>query len=296
MNVLRVVFAVIVLSAVAQLAFAQDQEDVLPETNYFERHAEGWFWYQDPPAEQTKEDTEASPRQALPPTAPPTPDPVAQLDAFRKDIETALATAIVDPTENNVKTYMALNQAAMQRSQDFALSMRRTLWTTPEFDYSLTHPVNDQAVHVFRDEENRQTDAFLRATARDYGMFFFFKGACPYCHKLAPILARFAETYGFRIIPVSLDGGALPEFPNPRTNAQAAVKLKVDTVPAVFLVHPRKGDVYPVAFGFVGWQELRERIFFLLNPQRTQPAASALTDRSGAGTQSPLFTATGNVP
>ena len=74
------------------------------------------------------------------------------------------------------------------------------------------------------------------------------------------------------------------------------MKLKVDTVPAVFLVQPGKGNVYPVSFGFVGWQELRERIFFLLNPESAQPAAPALTDVSGAGTQSPLFTANGNVP
>lgn len=291
MKLWRAMLAAIALLS-AQLVVGQEQDGTVPVENYFNKHAEGWFWYQDPRPEPPKEEEKEPP----PPPAPPVLDPVAQLAAFRQHIETALAAAIVNPTEENVKSYMALNQAAMQRSQDFALSMRRTLWTTPTFDHSLQHPVNDQAVHVYRDEELKNTDAFLHTTARDYGMFFFFRGSCPYCHKLAPILARFAQTYGFRIIPVSLDGGALPEFPNPRTNTQAAVKLKVDTVPAVFLVQPGKGDVYPVAFGFVGWQELRERIFFLLNPESTQPAAPALTDVSSAGTPSPLFTANGNVP
>ena len=289
MRALRSVLAGTLIAIAAPPAGAQDRQEAVTPAAYFDRHAEGWFWYQDPPPEASKEDNPARP---VPTAAPEAPDPVAQLGALRKQIQTALAAAILHPTGENVKTYMALNQVAMQRSQDFALSVRRALWTTPALDYSLTHPVNDEAVHVFRDEGVRQADGFLRATAREYGMFFFFKGSCPYCHKLAPILARFAATYGFRIIPVSLDGGALPEFPHPRVNAQAAVRLQVDTVPAVFLVRPDRGEVYPVAFGFVGWQELRERIVFLLQPQPAGTPAPMMT----AATVAPWIATEEDVP
>jgi len=55
---------------------------------------------------------------------------------------------------------------------------------------------------------------------------FFFRGACPYCHKFAPLLKAFADRYGFRLVDVSLDGGGLPEFPTPQPNAQAAEALR----------------------------------------------------------------------
>lgn len=234
---------------------------------YYERHGEGWFWYQDP---------EPEPEPAKPEVPPPAPfDPVAALAIFQKEIEVAKARAILAPTDANLKAYLRLNQVAMNRAGDFAQAWQRAVWTTPALDTRLTNPVNDQAVQVFNDEKLRLVDNFLVKTARSHGLFFFFKGSCPFCHKLAPILKAFAETYGFHVIPVSLDGGTLPDFPNPRGSTEVAVKLEVDTVPALFLVTPRNRAIHPVAFGYVSWTELRERIYTLLNDQPPNPLMQA---------------------
>lgn len=236
---------------------------------YYERHGEGWFWYQDP-------EPEPAPEAQEPQAQSPAPtDPVAALAAFQKEIEAAKARAILEPTDEHLKNYLRLNQLAMNRAGDFAQAWQRAVWTTPAFDTRLTNPVNDQAVQLFNDEKLQLVDNFLVKTAQHHGLFFFFKGSCPFCHKFAPVLKGFAETYGFHVIPVSLDGGALPDFPNPRTTADVAVKLKVDTVPALFLVDPRKRAIHPVAFGYVSWSELRERIYTLLNDQPPNPLLQA---------------------
>jgi len=235
---------------------------------YYQRHAEGWFWYQDPPPPRE----EAAQAQ---PEAPVRDDPVAVLEAFRRRLDTARARAILEPTEDNVKAYLELNQLALARAGDFAQAWQRVVWTTPGLDYSLAHPVNDQAVQVFNDEKVRMLDRFLRKAAARYGMFFFFSESCPYCRRFAPVLRDFADTYGFRVVPVSLDGGALPEFPNPRRNAAIAARLRVDTVPAVFLVEPRTRKIRPVAFGYVGWSELARRIYTLLEGRPPNPLLQA---------------------
>jgi conjugal transfer pilus assembly protein TraF len=235
---------------------------------YYERHGEGWFWYQDP-----EPVVESKPEKAeVPSPAPPEPaDPVAALAAFQKAIEVAKARAILAPTEEHLKAYLRLNQLALRRAGDFAQAWQRAVWTTPDLDTRLTNPVNDQAVQVFNDEKLRLVDRFLAETARSHGLFFFFKGACPFCHRFAPVLKAFAKTYGFHVIPVSLDGGTLPEFPHPRASTQVAVQLEVDTVPALFLVNPRERAIHPVAFGYVSWRELRERIYTLLNDRPPNP-------------------------
>lgn len=234
---------------------------------YYERHGEGWFWYQDPISEPAPEAAEPAPPTSL--------DPVAVLAVFQQEVETAKARAILEPSDENLASYLHLNQVAMNRAGAFAQAWQRVVWTTPSLDTRLTNPVNDQAVQAFNDGKLRLVDDFLSATARSHGLFFFFKGSCPFCHRFAPILKAFAEAYGFPVIPVSLDGGALPEFPTPRTNTDAALGLNVDTVPAVFLVNPRDRSVHPVAFGYVSWSELRERIYTLLNGQPPNPLLQA---------------------
>ncbi len=238
---------------------------------YYERHREGWFWYQDPAPRSESEVPEA--------LSPAPFDPVAVLATFQQEIETAKARAILEPSDENLATYLRLNQLAMNRAGAFAQAWQRAVWTTPALDTRLTNPVNDQAVQAFNDEKLRLVDDFLVATARSHGLFFFFKGSCPFCHRFAPILKAFAETYGFPVIPVSLDGGALPDFPDPRTNTDAALELNTDTVPAVYLVNPRDRSVHPVAFGYVSWSELRERIYTLLKGEPPNPLLQAQFSR-----------------
>jgi conjugal transfer pilus assembly protein TraF len=69
--------------------------------------------------------------------------------------------------------------------------------------------------------------------------------------------------YGIEVLPVSLDGGGLPEFPSPRVDARVAAELGVETVPSVFLVDPAGRNVIPVGSGVMSVDELAERIYVL---------------------------------
>ena len=185
----------------------------------------------------------------------------------------------MDPSEANIRTYMHLDQAARNRARRFADTWQRVVWSTPALDHRLVRPVNDQAVQVFNDERVRLLDARLRAAANEYGLFFFFRESCPFCHRFAPVLARFAATYGFRVVPITLDGGGLPQYPEPRRNDQMAKRLEVDTVPALFIARPDSREIHPVAFGYVGHLELAERIYTVLEGQAPNPLLA--TRRTG---------------
>lgn len=240
--------------------------------DYYKRHAEGYWWYQDPEPEETA--TEEEPEETTSSTVVPQPsklDPVATLKAFQEKLEYARAAAILEPTPENIRAYMELNNQSLAKARNFTLAAQKTVWTNPDLDLSLRHPVYDQAVHAFKDERHNLVDRFLRDTARRYGLFFFFKSDCPFCHRFAPILKYFAESYGFEVIPVTLDGGSLPDFPNPRLNNAAGLNLKVNDVPALFLVNPATRQIQPVAYGFISPEELRQRIYTLLQGEPPNP-------------------------
>ncbi len=268
----RVSMAVLLASLMAASIGAAKEGDIV---GYFEGHAEGWFWYDDPEPDPAVE--ERGTESPAPPAMPPVPpnDPVAALEALQKDLEHAMAQALMEPTEDNVRAYMVLDQEARARAGNFASTWQRVVWTTPSLDHRLVHPVNDQAVHVFNDAKVELMDDFLRTTAEHYGMFFFFREGCPFCHRFAPVLKAFADTYGFFVTAVSLDGGTLPAFPAPRIDRGMAERLQVETVPAVYLVEPRGGAIYPVAFGYVGHRELAERIYTLVHGRPPNPLLEA---------------------
>ena len=60
---------------------------------------------------------------------------------MRKALEDARATAILDPSTENVAAYLRLQQETLQRAAAFSDAFRRTVWATPELDYTLRRPV-----------------------------------------------------------------------------------------------------------------------------------------------------------
>jgi conjugal transfer pilus assembly protein TraF len=81
-----------------------------------------------------------------------------------------------------------------------------------------------------------------------------------YRQKLSPILKATAEKYGFSLLPVTLDGLSLPEFPNPEINHGQAESLNVKVFPSVYLVSPKTRTLSPVTFGLVSEVELKQRL------------------------------------
>lgn len=227
---------------------------------WFQRHAEGWFWYIDPPKEEKQEEREASPPTPLPVEI----DPKAELKAFQTRLEEAQAVAIMTPTEENVMAYLYLQKRAMDLSQSFSETWQRVVWTTPALDHTLVRPTSPKAVNAYYDERNDERTSTLQEISKTHGLFYFFRESCPYCKQFSPLLSSFAIHHGFHVTAITLDGGPSPGFPNPTLDNGAAQRLGVQTVPALYLVEPQSRSVTPVSFGVISPAELEERILTLM--------------------------------
>ena len=69
---------------------------------------------------------------------------------LRRALEEVRAEAILDPTPAKVTAYLRLQQETLQRAAVFSDAFRRTVWATPELDYTLKRPVGALAKRVYR--------------------------------------------------------------------------------------------------------------------------------------------------
>lgn len=252
----------------------------LPPTLYYKAGEKGWFWYEQTPTKPAKKKPQ-EPKQvvaaaAVPAAPSPKPeedpnDPLVRMKLFQEELERIQARAVLDPTPANVQAFMLINAQTQARAGKFAEVWQQVLLGTPQLDYRLVKPVDDAAIHAVNDAKLVINEEGMRAASKEYGLFFFFKSTCPYCIKIAPVIKQFSAQYGFHVVPVSLDGAGLPEYPEFKSGQQAGIALKVESTPAIFLVNPKKRDIQPISYGYITWDELRTRIYTVLNKRSANP-------------------------
>ncbi|MDE0377630.1 MAG: conjugal transfer protein TraF [Rhodospirillales bacterium] len=223
----------------------------------------GWHFYCD---RQEKE-----PRQVEPAPAPPAPSsgPAAsateRIEAMRKALEEARAEAILNPTTENVTAYLRLQQETLQRAAVFSDAFRRTVWATPELDYTLKRPVGALAKQVWSDERRQARDAALARLGDRYGLIYLGHAGCAGCKVFGPLLRAFAMRHGLDVLAVSLTGEALEGWPEAVADNGRAARLGLGNapVPALVLFDTQTKRVVPVGFGVMAEDEMAERIYAL---------------------------------
>jgi conjugal transfer pilus assembly protein TraF len=216
-------------------------------------------WY--PPDRAAPQPAEPSP---LPPAAPrPAIRELTSTKAIREELERLRDEAVINPTRENVRTYLDAQQYVMGKGSAFADMARRVVWETAELDYSLRRPTNALAIDVQRSSRREAREQAIARLATENGLFFFFRGDCPYCHQLAPILKSLQDVHGIEIFAVSLDGGRLPQFPHAYPDNGISRVLEVAQVPALFLSSKIERRVQPIGYGMLAADEILERMYVL---------------------------------
>ena len=218
-------------------------------------------WYCDIPRDSDQ--VENAVEKPNPKAASEEDEAVAALKKLREDAEKKRALAIVKPTPENLKSYIVAQEALMDRASVFSDVWRRVIWANPELNYQLRNPSNNSAIQVRDVQRTRKEAETLASLVRDWGLYFFFRSDCPYCHRMAPTLKFLSEQYGIAVFPVSLDGGGLPEFPNPSRDNGMAASLGVSVVPLVVLGNIKDRRLLPIGSGVLSAQEIVERIYIL---------------------------------
>ena len=224
----------------------------------------GWHFYCDRQEEEPQE-----PQPAL---VPPTPPPAGnehsateRIEAMRRALEEARAEAILDPTPAKVAAYLRLQQETLQRAAAFSDAFRRTVWATPELDYTLRRPVGALAKQVWSDGRRQDRNAALARLGERYGLIYLGHAGCAGCKVFGPLLRAFAMRHGLDVLAVSLTGEALEGWPEAVEDNGRAARLGLGDapVPALVLFDAQTKRAIPVGFGVMAEDEMAERIYAL---------------------------------
>ena len=237
---------------------------------FWDDYRRGWHFYEDPEFELPS--PPKTPPNAEKPVRDPRAPELAEFERLQKRLEDYRNIAIIKPTEANVRRSMELEARVVRQASYFSDVAQRVAWSTPDLDMTLQgRPVNARAIEVFDREQTQSRNQSLASLARSHVIFFFFRSDCPYCHAFAPTLEAFQARHGIQIVPISVDGGGLPNFPQFRRDNGISRTLQVTQVPAVFLAEPFSGTITPIGFGVLSESQLVERIATV-----TAPGADAL--------------------
>ena len=223
----------------------------------------GWHFYCDRVEE--RQEVEPPPRQPDPPAVERDTPATERILALRKALEEARAEAILDPTPEKVTAYLRLQQETLQRAAAFSDAFRRTVWATPELDYTLKRPVGALAKRVWSDGRRQARDAALASLKDRYGLIYLGHAGCAGCKVFGPLLRAFAMRHGLDVLAVSLTGEALEGWPEAVADNGRAARLGLGNapVPALVLFDTATKRVLPVGFGVMAEDEMAERLFAL---------------------------------
>ena len=245
---------------------------------YYDDKERGWFWYEEPVSAEEMAETPAPPPD--PPAIPEKkvePRPVKPQETkplsaewFRKNLEKFRDKAVDEPTPENVSAYLYLQRVMLDKAERFAEASQQVTMADPVLDENSRRPIATFGAFAKDEMATLGTAKAAKKLAESAGLWFFYSSTCTFCAKEAGVLRGLMNAYGFKILPIALDGLPLPtgDFPNFTLDQGQAKKLGVETTPALFLVKPgTNGGAIQLAQGLLSGDDIVNRAITLSHQQ-----------------------------
>jgi conjugal transfer pilus assembly protein TraF len=237
-------FLLLILVGLPVKGFAQD---------FLIDRERGWYWF-----EEEKMSNTDLPEDKQDRVVQNAFDANKEMEKLQKAIQQALNLAILVPTETNVQNYLSYQIKAFNLSERFTEASKMLQVRNPVLDYQIEAPYNHNARIIKNQEDRKVAEEAVKILALTHGLFFFFDSNCPYCEVMAPNVLSFANKYGMHLIPVSVGGGTLKEFPKAVPDNGIANAYGVTHLPALFAVNPRTQAVLKLANRVTSITELED--------------------------------------
>ena len=229
--------------------------------NAFAFQAKGWHWYNESIAIKKHQTIPVKNTTQNPKAFSAT----ARMKAFQKEVQESLDQAVLDPTPQNIRRYLLLQQLIMNRSKRFTQNWQKTLLLYPDLDFSIKHPTENMAQPILSAKRAARETQAIRYYAKRYGLLFFYRGQNSLDQALGPIVSDFAARYHIAVIPVTMDKTPLASFPKTRLDEGQSRALHLTYFPALILVSPQTHQVTPLHYGFITEDELKARFLELVS-------------------------------
>ena len=226
----------------------------------------GFNWYPpDTPPKKKEEPKKEEPKKEEPPVDITKLKTVPEV---KKEAERLRDVAIMEPTPENILTYLKANKFLMDKSAVFTDMTQRVTWQNPAVDYNAFSPQANFAQLQIKNSNEASDEALIRQLAQTHGMLFFYRSDCEYCHIQAPIMSMLQKVYGLEVMAISGDGGPMQGFPDAKPDNGISTLVTggrgISMYPATYLVSKDQKQVVPLGSGVMALDELINRVRVLV--------------------------------
>lgn len=248
---------------------------VINDSSFYGDKERGWFFYEDPELDEEQINNPIPPAPKPPPVEEKKAEPLPEkppgakplsAEWLRKNMEKYRDKAIDEPTPENVSAYMYLQRVVLDKSEKFAQVTQQVVMSDPVLDENSRRPTATFGAFAMDDMATQGTEKAAKKLAETAGLWFFYASTCEFCIKEVGVLKGLMNAYGFKVLPIALDGLPLPgsEFPDFTIDRGQAKKLGVETTPALFLVKPGPdGGAIQLGQGLLSGEEIIKRAITL---------------------------------
>lgn len=217
-------------------------------------YAHGWYWGDD---ELVQKELKSQVTQKV---VPPTFTQKEVLDNIRNEVEELKAKAVLNPTTENIASYIKSQNKITNLASGFSEGWQKTLLLNPELDYTAQNPTNNYARRLLNEKKQQDEKQYTSKFSSEYGLVFFFEGADSLSVYQSKMIKEFTINNNIPLVAVSMTGTPNQYFSNPEINKGQAEKMRVTVTPAVMAFHIKTKKVIPLVFGIITEHELMDRI------------------------------------
>ncbi len=207
----------------------------------------GWWWYETPPPPEEKEEEKVT----YPSLSDYTKEELWNMDPekFRKLIKVFLDKAVQNPTVENVKEYLTLQDIARRKALAFTNVASLVVQTTPELNTLKDAPITHVGKVQMTRMQNEDVERTIRTAVDDYALLYFYSPTCPYCQAQEKINKMFVSKYGWQIKGIDVT-----------ENKLLAEQFGVTTTPTLLLIYRNSDDYLPVALGVLSLYDIERNV------------------------------------
>jgi len=210
----------------------------------------GWWWYETPPPPEEKEEQKEE-KVTYPSLSDYTKEELWNMDPekFRKLIKVFLDKAVQNPTVENVKEYLTLQDIARRKALAFTNVASLVVQTTPELNTLKDAPITHVGKVQMTRMQNEDVERTIRTAVDDYALLYFYSPTCPYCQAQEKINKMFVSKYGWQIKRIDVT-----------ENKLLADQFGITTTPTLLLIYRNSDDYLPVALGVLSLYDIERNV------------------------------------
>ena len=256
----------LILSSVLSGAIADTSKHTDPDYK-------GFYWY-----DRVKEDVKEELKEKEPP-APITPPVetkkpekvVINSEWLKVNLPKLQAAAQDNPTDENLANYYYAQRLMLDIGSRFSERTKEFFMNEPVLNEALRRPTMASSLIVNKDKIRSAKEEVVRKMNDKYGVFFFYRSDCPYCHNQSHSMYLMQKNLGLDVLGVSLDGRKLLAKNSDKykhrydPNNVLAKKYNITITPTTMLVNYQTGEAYPISYGQASYTGLVDKTLSMLN-------------------------------